>query len=126
MPEVAALVCDTEEGDWWFYVVIIILCARDQYSTSVVHESVDSSCADGHSPAMRVLVILALLIPVAACSSDPQSYGITGPGSQTSPTPAHAPAGDDTGAMPGVPTSGSYYGPSTRPVTGGSGFWGYN
>ena len=32
-------------------------------------------------PAMRVFPALGLLVLLAACSGDPRSYGITGPGS---------------------------------------------
>jgi len=91
-----------------------------------MHESVDSLLAAGHISVMKAFVILALILPVVACSGDPRSYGITGPGPQAAPASMRAPTGDDTGAVPGVPTSGSYYGPSRGPIAGGSGFWGYN
>jgi hypothetical protein len=35
---------------------------------------------------MRAILALGLLIVLAACSGDPKSFGITGPGNQ--PTPA--------------------------------------
>ena len=74
---------------------------------------------------MRTLMTLGMLIALAACSGDPRAYGITGPGSQ--PAPA-APSVDtpDASTAPGVTTSGTSYGPSSRPTTGASGFWGYN
>jgi hypothetical protein len=34
--------------------------------------------------------------------------------------------GMDGTASPGAPATGTYYGPSNGPVTGQSGFWGYN
>lgn len=72
---------------------------------------------------MRAVTALGLVLALAACSGDPRSYGITGPG----PPPPPPSAGDDTGTPLGTPTSGSYYGPSTGPIMGGgSGFWGYN
>jgi hypothetical protein len=74
---------------------------------------------------MRSLVVLGLFLVLAACSGDPRSFGITGPGPQAAPAVA-APTDSDTNAAPGVPTSGSYYGPTNGPVTGSSGFWGYN
>jgi hypothetical protein len=37
---------------------------------------------------MRAILALGLLIVLAACSSDPKSFGITGPGDQ--PVPAAA------------------------------------
>lgn len=76
-----------------------------------------------HSEAMRTVMLAAILI-LAGCSGDPRSYGITGPGQQPAPTP-----GVSSGALPadpGVPTTGTYYGPSVTPMQGSSGFWGYN
>jgi hypothetical protein len=77
-----------------------------------------------HTWPMHSLVALSVLFVLAACSGDPRSYGITGPGTQAVTKPEPARTGDS--AMPGVPTTGTYYGPTTAPVTGSSGFWGYN
>jgi hypothetical protein len=38
---------------------------------------------------MRAILVLGLLIVLAACSGDPKSFGITGPGTQPVPA-AHA------------------------------------
>ena len=74
---------------------------------------------------MRALLALLCLMLLAGCSGDPRSFGITGPGTQ--PPPAVAPMDEpDTGPTPGVSTSGTSYGPSNRPTSGGSGFFGYN
>jgi hypothetical protein len=80
----------------------------------------------GHNSTMRSLLVLGLLLAVAACSGDPRSYGITGPGPQAVAKPDPAQNSGDSTPTPGVPTSGTYYGPTNAPVTGGSGFWGYN
>ncbi|HEY0425724.1 MAG TPA: hypothetical protein VGC82_20575 [Rhodopila sp.] len=74
---------------------------------------------------MRAMIVLGLLVLLTACSGDPASYGITGPGIQKLPV---GPAADtpDSSPTPGISTTGSSYGPSNRPTTGGSGFWGYN
>ena len=61
---------------------------------------------------------------LSACAGDPRSYGITGPGA--GPAPAAAPMGMDPDQVPGVPPYGTFYGPTNAPVTGSSGFWGYN
>lgn len=75
--------------------------------------------------AMRTILTLGLLIALAACSGDPRSYGITGPGTHSAPaTPANETP--DSAPVAGVSTSGTSYGPSNRPTTGASGFWGYN
>jgi hypothetical protein len=86
----------------------------------------DSHRAFGHTRLMRVALAFGLVLVLAACSGDPRSFGITGPGVQTVTQPDAAPTGADTSPTPGAPTSGSYYGPSNGPITGGSGFWGYN
>jgi hypothetical protein len=74
---------------------------------------------------MRMVLALGLLSLLAACSGDPRSFGITGPGSGPAPV---APATDsaDTAPKPGVSTTGPTYGPSIGPSGGNSGFWGYN
>jgi hypothetical protein len=76
---------------------------------------------------MRALVVFFFLSLLTACSGDPRSFGITGPGAPPAPAAA-APATDepDAAAAPGVSTSGSYYGPTNRPTTGTGNFWGYN
>jgi len=74
---------------------------------------------------MRAVLAFGLLMLLVACSGDPQSYGITGPGPQ--PAPVVVPADTDTSnPIPGVPTSGSYYGPSNGPIPSTGRFFGYN
>jgi hypothetical protein len=74
---------------------------------------------------MRIAVVLGYLILLTACSGDPRSLGITGPGVQPAPAvvPLDAP---DSDTAPGVSTSGPLYGPTNRPTSGSSGFFGYN
>jgi hypothetical protein len=43
---------------------------------------------NGANFCMRAILALGLLIALAACSGDPKSFGITGPGTQ--PVPAAA------------------------------------
>jgi hypothetical protein len=77
------------------------------------------------SAAMCKVLALGFLTFLAACSGDPRSFGITGPGAE--PPPVAPPiASPDTAAAPGVSTTGPTYGPSTAPSSGNSGFWGYN
>jgi hypothetical protein len=85
----------------------------------------DRSRVIAHNAAMRVVLVLGFLSLLAACSGDPKSYGITGPGPQAAPV---APAVDQeqSNPVPGVSTSGSYYGPSNGPIKSNSGFFGYN
>nr|WP_294502526.1 hypothetical protein [uncultured Rhodopila sp.] len=74
---------------------------------------------------MRNVVLIIALIGLTACSADPKALGITGPGPQAAPV---APStNEDTGnPIPGVSTSGSYYGPSIGPIQSNTGFYGYN
>lgn len=73
---------------------------------------------------MRAILTLGCLIALSACSGDPKSFGITGPGPQGTPSgPVFQVPGETS---PGVSTSGSYYGPSNGPVKSNSGFFGYN
>jgi hypothetical protein len=72
--------------------------------------------------AMRFAPVL-LLLCLAACSGDPRAYGITGPGRP--PQPPVQPD-DATLTQPGLPNSGSAYGPSVNPSTGNGRFWGYD
>jgi hypothetical protein len=76
--------------------------------------------------AMRAVLAFGIVMLVAACSGDPKSYGITGPG-QNPITPV-APMADPNASSPapGVPTSNSYYGSSIGPIPSSSGFFGYN
>jgi hypothetical protein len=75
---------------------------------------------------MRPLLIALSLLGLSACAASPASLGITGPGQRTVPTPGVAP-GDSTDVVPGVSTTGTFYGPTNGgPQTGSSGFWGYN
>jgi hypothetical protein len=80
---------------------------------------------DQYKP-MRAVLVMGLLISLAACSGDPKSYGITGPGQQ--PIAPVAPTPDPNGSTvtPGVPTPGSYYGSSIGPIPSNSGYYGYN
>ena len=67
--------------------------------------------------AMCKVLALGFLMFLAACSGDPRSFGITGPGG--GPPPVAPPiASPDTPAAPGVSTTGPTYGPSTAPSTG--------
>ena len=77
---------------------------------------------------MRYILYILPMIALAACSADPRSLGITGPGVNPPPPPQNAsPFDRDTGASPGVPSAGSFYGPTNNGgMTGQSGFWGYN
>jgi hypothetical protein len=45
---------------------------------------------NGANFCMRAILALGLLIALAACSGDPKSFGITGPGPGTQPVPAAA------------------------------------
>jgi uncharacterized lipoprotein YajG len=74
---------------------------------------------------MRIPVLLIASLGLAACSADPKSLGITGPGPQIVPAPPSADMDSGTGT-PGVSTTGSYYGPSVGPIKSNSGFYGYN
>jgi hypothetical protein len=80
------------------------------------------------TPAMRSIFALGLLLFLAACSGDPGSYGITGPGAPPEPVTPSPDTTPDTAPTPGVTTTGPTYGPSgtSGPSTGNSGFWGYN
>jgi hypothetical protein len=74
---------------------------------------------------MRNALALAVLSFLAACSGDPAMYGITGPGTQPAALTPTA-GGPDPIPDPGIPSPSTFYGPTTRPTTGDSGFWGYN
>jgi hypothetical protein len=76
---------------------------------------------------MRAVLAFSTVILLAACSGDPRSYGITGPGQQ-SLAPVTVPVDPDAStSTPGVPTSSSYYyGSSIGPIQSNSGFFGYN
>jgi hypothetical protein len=75
----------------------------------------------------RRLLVLALvpLLPLAACAGGPQGLGITGPQGHPTAVEAPPPAADPLDA-PDLLQSGSRYGPSTTPTTGGGHFWGYD
>ena len=78
---------------------------------------------------MRMLLVFCLSGLLAACSGDPRSYGITGPGTQpiAGPPPVGTPLdAPESAPAPGVTTSGPFYGPTNGPSNGGSAFWGYN
>jgi hypothetical protein len=76
--------------------------------------------------AVRAVLAFGFLMLLAACSGDPRSYGITGPGPQPAPVVLPADTADTSNPVPGVPTSGSYYGPSNGPIKSNSRFFGYN
>jgi hypothetical protein len=87
---------------------------------------VDSFAGSAQNGGMRTLAILAFLIcgVLAACSGDPKSLGITGPGIHTVPPPDADPG---NGIPTGSPVAGtSYGGDSYGPTRGQTGFWGYN
>jgi hypothetical protein len=86
---------------------------------------IDTMAEPAQSAVMRTVLALGFLTLLVACSGDPRSFGITGPGAEPAPA-APATASPDTAPMPGVATTGPTYGPSTAPSTGNSGFWGYN
>jgi hypothetical protein len=46
------------------------------------HRRWDYAEVSGENYCMRAIFALGLLIILAACSGDPKSYGITGPGAQ--------------------------------------------
>jgi hypothetical protein len=71
---------------------------------------------------MRIIAILSVLC-LAACSGDPRSYGITGPGKPQAPPEQ---PDDSSVGRPGIPDSGTVYGPSVVPSTGSNRYWGYN
>lgn len=76
---------------------------------------------------MRWIFLLAFPLSVAACSGGPQTWGITGPGGRPGPSaPASPEDARGTNAVPGVSTTGTFYGPNNGPVTNSSGFYGYN
>ena len=85
----------------------------------------DRALAIAHISLMRVIAIFAVLgcAVLAACSGDPSSYGITGPGVQTVPPPSADPGNATTA---GVAPLGTSYGTSVAPTRGPTGFWGYN
>jgi len=70
---------------------------------------------------MRASAALVLMLGLSACSGDPASYGITGPGMQ----PVPGPSGTTVDA-PAIPNTGSTYGPSVVPSTGNGNYWNYN
>ena len=74
---------------------------------------------------MRAIALLAVLACgiLAACSGDPKSLGITGPGVRVE-SPPNADPGD--GVAAGFQPAGTSYGTSIAPTRGQTGFWGYN
>jgi hypothetical protein len=74
---------------------------------------------------MRPFLIACCLLGLAGCGKDPSAFGITGPGQLS--VPAKTAPLDSGDPMPGVTTTGTFYGPTNAgPQTGNSGFWGYN
>jgi hypothetical protein len=74
---------------------------------------------------MRLATLVLLLLPLAACAEGPQALGITGPQGGKS-APAAQPAELDPFDNPATLDSGTRYGPTYAPSTGGGHFWGYN
>jgi len=75
---------------------------------------------------MRYFALIVLFLPLAACAGGPQALGITGPnGGKAAPAAAPPPAGDPFD-NPESLQSGTRYGPSYAPSSGGGHFWGYN
>jgi hypothetical protein len=74
-----------------------------------------------HHRRMR-LIMLALLLLVAACGTNPAALGITG---AAIPVPPPDPGETQTG-IPGAPSRGTDYAPNLPPNTGAGKFWGYN
>jgi hypothetical protein len=74
---------------------------------------------------MRLVPLVLLLLPLAACAGGPQALGITGPqGSTAAPATPSPPL--DPLDNPATLDSGTRYGPTYAPSTGGGNFWGYN
>jgi hypothetical protein len=75
-------------------------------------------------------MLLAALLGVAACSTTPASFGITGPGTSPPQSFKAAPADDDSAvSAPGLPDQGRTYSPSLLPAGAAAkpgGFYGYN
>jgi hypothetical protein len=70
-------------------------------------------------------IVLGLLVLLSACSGDPKSWGITGPGGASQPAASNDPVPEAT-TPPGMSTTGSTYGPTGGASSGTSGYWGYN
>jgi hypothetical protein len=84
----------------------------------------DSLAGAAQNGTMRTLAILAFACGVlTACSGDPRSLGITGPGVQTVPPPVTDPG---NGIPTGTPGAGTNYGSFYGSTPGPTGFWGYN
>ena len=72
---------------------------------------VDNRRGPAQSAGMCKVLALGLLSFLAACSGDPRSFGITGPGA--GPPPVAPPvASPDTAPAPAVSMTGPTYGPS--------------
>jgi hypothetical protein len=71
--------------------------------------------------AMRT-IMLALLLLLASCGTNPAALGITG---APIPTPPPDPGETQTG-IPGAPNTGTQYAPSMPANTGAGKFWGYD
>jgi hypothetical protein len=79
-----------------------------------------------HIGAMRCTILFALLLPLAACATGPSALGITGPQGGPPASAAEPPPSSDPFDNPDTLQSGSRYGPSYGPSSGGGHFWGYN
>ena len=79
--------------------------------------------------AMRVVLLIMTLLPLAACAGGPQALGITGPqgvGATSLPPQTGATEQTDPLDNPDLQQPGTRYGPSIAPSTGSGNFWGYN
>ena len=75
---------------------------------------------------MRLFRLALMLLPLAGCAATPQALGITGPQGNTETPAADQSPPSDPLDNPDIMQSGTRYGPSYAPSTGGGKFWGYN
>jgi hypothetical protein len=74
---------------------------------------------------MTRVLLLIVGLGMAGCSGSPESYGITGPGA--SPVTVTPPSSDDsTVGVPGLPDTGTGYGPSIGPMPQSGRYFNYN
>lgn len=75
---------------------------------------------------MRIVILVAILSLLAACAGGPQALGITGPDGGKPTAAARPVQPTDPLDNPATLESGTRYGPSYTPSSGGGNFWGYN
>lgn len=75
-----------------------------------------------HGPPMTRSILLALLLPLAACGADPASLGLTGPGGSIEPRRENVGTGGTS------PSAGTNVAPEPPPRddTPGGRYWRYN